>query len=193
MVLKQPAYLKMLIGHGLFILSGIFYSAAWILNGNKDFMAGYPEKLFFILSFFCGLGAVSLIALSIGELSLLINESPLKVRYFLTGGFIFSIVTYLIITYLFKREPTSEIFIIMIWTVLETCAVLVLSQNGWLSFRQTLISGILVFLCTAVSLVCYTIHYILQVKERFINGLVPYFTVSLCMLIIGVFMIISED
>jgi hypothetical protein len=183
-----------LAGHFLFALSGASYSLFWIWNDS--YIVNSNQKaagIFIAVSFVAGILALFFLISSTSFLSQSAEEGKLKLIYIVIFSVLFFILSLIITTAFFHRMITSELFLVMLWFAIEACVITVLNQNNLLSNTQSILSYIMVIIALAVSLYCYTVHYILDGFARFINGLIPYLAISVIMLIIGVLLIIHNS
>jgi len=184
----KKEYLSILIGHLLFILSGIFYSVFWVM---QEYSADSFSTFFLYGSVLSGLVAIVLIAYCIQSLSLATSGRKFKVTYIFVFGFIFFLIALAVTGIGFARVFTSELFLIVLWASVEFSAIFAIARGKWLSAFKTISSIILISISLAIGLVCYTLHYSFQGVVRFYNGLIPYLTISAAMFIIGLLILFS--
>ena len=175
---------ELVFGHISIVISGIFYSTGWILT-YKISLSGLPDILI-LLSLFTGLCAIILIVIGISKMQI-IPKKKIKTWHIVLSCIILFITAYVITISLYNRQPTSELFLIFVWLLLETCSIHALFYGMRISIIQTIISLFLMIISLIIGLVCYTIHYKLSSEASFINGLIPYFVFSSTTAIIAVF------
>ena len=102
---------------------------------------------------------------------------------------VLGIISYMILLFvsanLFHRQVTSELFIIVGWTVLELCIVGTLYRYGAIG-RGNLaayITGIIIV--TVLSMVCYLLYYDLEYVKGYIDGMIPLILTGIMMVIIN--------
>ena len=102
---------------------------------------------------------------------------------------VLGIISYMVLLFvsanLFHRQVTSELFIIVGWTVLELCLVGTLYRYGIIG-RGNLaahITGIIIV--TVLSMVCYLLYYDLEYVKGYIDGMIPLILTGVMMVIIN--------
>jgi len=188
----KSSFIRIVAGHILIILSGVFYSVYWILQyyrqNSKPFIF---SPLLIIISLILGISGALLLAFSLNDISGQITHQ-FKIRHILLLTTGFFIISFFITSFVFHRQFTSEIFFIVLWAGIEISCIYAFFNLHWFSLPQFIVSLVLAFICLSVSMVCYTIHYTLPERERFINGLIPYIVVSLYMLINMIILITNK-
>ena len=192
--MKNYIFIGVLLGHFFMILSGVSYSFSWILNYG-GFDSNYSPLAGLLISASLLTGIIGIILLSNCIFTLYNSVATgtfIKPGLILLSGMIFFFIALIVTTVAFKRFLTSELILISIWTTLETIVILVLYKSRWLSKLQSVLSFILVIISALIGLFCYTIHYGLSGYIQFVNGLIPYFVISIFNIIIILLLLLKR-
>ncbi len=174
---------EIIAGHILIILSGITYAAYWIIDYyTRDSRPNALIALLFIVSLLSGLLGAGILVHTESGLSTQITRN-FGIRHIVIIAAACFILSLVITSLFFHRQFTSEILFIFMWAGVEAVCLYVFFCLEVFTVPQFIISVILYIICLSVSMVCYVIHYSLEGWTRFINGLIPYGTVSLYMLL----------
>ena len=90
-----------------------------------------------------------------------------------------------------KRPFTSELPLLLIWTCLELCALIVAWHLQFLSRIELGICALLAALSALLGLLCYSVYYLIAGRARFLDGLIPYLAISLSMAVTTVFLFLG--
>lgn len=174
-----------LSGHFLLILSGIAYSMAWILNySGGAYSESAAAGILIFGSLLLGIIGIIILINCITILSENIKNKKLKIRHIFLAGVIFFILALIVTTIGFKRIFTTELILITLWTFLEISVIYAIHYSQCLSKPQTIFAVFLIAVSVLTGIFCYTIHYTLSGFIQFLNGLIPYMTVSIVNIII---------
>jgi len=180
---RPPAeFRRLLVSHGLFVLSGTTYSVYWVLQET----APGPAVLWtFLLALVFGIGGAT------GECAGVMAAGPetssnsrLGLRHIVGACVALLVVTYVLTTVVMGRVFTSELVFVMGWATLELCSLHEARRRGWLSRRGAFAATTLVVLALAFGLVCYAVYFLLESRAQFYAALIPYGVVSLAMLFV---------
>ena len=92
------------------------------------------------------------------------------------------LVTYLI----FKRQVTTELFLIVGWAVLELCAVNVLYGMGQFQLTGAVVFAVIIAAAALISLICYIFYYKLGQTAGYIDGMIPLILAAVVMSVITI-------
>lgn len=101
----------------------------------------------------------------------------------LIGGVIVYIVLLAATRLILNRQVTTELFLIVGWTVLMFLEMNALFAQGQYTRTAAIVMLVVTVIAAAVSLVCYLLYYNLDSMRGFVDGMVP-------LLIIGVMMVV---
>ena len=163
----------LLTGNWIMALCGVFYLAWWVVVFRPPKPRNSPVGWALLaLAFLAGIAGFYLMGRTLAEPLPNARPGVPGLRIVLAGA-----VAYAVLlagtTLIFHRQVTSELLIIVAWTVLELCAVNFLYRCGALSPSGTLSLACLILSAAASSLVCYLLYYCLPYTPGFIAGCVP--------------------
>ncbi len=102
------------------------------------------------------------------------------------AGIISYVLLLAITSKLLYRQVTSELFIIIGWTVLELCFVNAMYRCGIIEKEAVvgLFAGIIVV--AVLSIICYLLYYKLEYVKGYYDGMIPLVLVGIMVAIIDV-------
>lgn len=177
-----------LTGQTLLIVCCIFYMIWWYRgyqpNVEVDRIGGLN-------------GCLLLITTVLGVSGILFSLMPTpetvgtkyRQMYIIVGGIAAYIILMMITKYIFGRIVTSELFLIVGWTMLELSLLNRLSGSGLLSGTKLLIVYVSIALAFIISMVLYVAYYRMEDNAAFYSAMVPLVTeaVSMGVLIMMIF------
>ena len=172
---------KILTGNLLFTGCCVVYLIWWCVAFRPGASAPMSIKsLLFFATFFLGAAGMTMIARGC-----LASEG---VHF---GGIIAAgIAVYIILLFgtqaLFHRQVTTELLLIVFWTVMEVCAVFVLSAEGIFLGRSFAVICMVILVAALVGIICYLKYYELPPMPAFYDGMVPLILFALVMVGISV-------
>ncbi len=110
----------------------------------------------------------------------------ISLKAIMIAGIVSYIVLLMVSSKLLHRQVTSELFIIIGWTVLELCLVGTVYRFGNMVITSltALFAGIIV--AAVLSLVCYLLYYKLEYVKGYYDGMIPLILTGVMMVIINV-------
>lgn len=163
---------QIVIGNILFIVCCGFYLAWWLLAFKPDSaITGIKTGWLLLPACFAGLLGV-ILALS-GILAKTPGRPLLPRGFILFGGIALFCILLAVTVLLLRRPATSELLLIVGWSMLAVAEINTLFGAGFFSHRLSVgfLTGIGVVLI--VSLVCYTLYYRLDSRAGYIDGMIP--------------------
>lgn len=155
-------------------IGALFYTFWWLSafkpSGNTGWTSGLSGILFLFLALF-GLGGVGLTIYGIHGLPLP-SAWPGSGTLSLTALIIYFILLF-ITSKIFGRIPTTELLLIVCWTLLETLALGVLFEAKSLSLLSFLLSALCIGAATLLSFGSYMIYYKIDEETAYILGAIP--------------------
>lgn len=163
----------LLTGNWTMALCGVFYLAWWIVVFRPPKPRSVPAGWALLaLAFLTGITGLYLMGRTLTEPFPDAHPGIRGLWIVLTGA-----VAYVLLlagtTFIFHRQVTSELLIIVAWTVLELCAVNFLYRYGGLSQGASWTLAGIVLASALASLVCYLLYYRLPYTAGFIAGCFP--------------------
>lgn len=178
---------ELLYGNRSMIACVCCYLAWWIITFRPPAPKGsLMGSVFLMGAFLSGIGGIFLIVHGIINMA----DKPVANSFIPVWIIpVLGIIAYMILLFisanLFHRQVTSELFIIVGWTVLELCFVGTLYRYGAIG-RGNLAANITgIIIVTVVSMVCYLLYYDLEYVKGYIDGMIPLILTGLMMYIIN--------
>ncbi|MCD8148675.1 MAG: hypothetical protein LUE92_03720 [Clostridiales bacterium] len=176
---------QILTGNFFLILCSAFYLAWWIVafrpvgavRGMKSGWLLLPAVVF-------GVAAILQIVRGSGiadSQSVLFSRTAV-----LIGGVIAYIVLLAATRLLLNRQVTTELFLIVGWTVLMFLEVNALFAQGHYSRVSAIIFLTIILIAAVVSLVCYLLYYNLDSIRGYVDGMVPLLIIVVMMFAVTV-------
>ena len=171
-MMEHPAKV-LLTGNWIMALCGVFYLAWWIVAFRPPQPRSTPiSRTLLTLAFLSGIAGFYLMGRTLAAPFPEVRDGIRGLRIVLCGAAAYAVLLAGSVL-IFHRQVTSELLIIVAWTVLELCAVNFLYRCGALSPSGTLSLACLILSAAASSLVCYLLYYRLPYTPGFIAGCVP--------------------
>ncbi len=176
---------QILTGNILLIICCAFYLAWWIMafkptGAVKGMRSGWlllPAVIFgvaTILQIVRGSSAAD-------RQSVLFSQTAV-----LIGGVIVYIVLLAATRLLLNRQVTTELFLIVGWTVLMFLEMNALFAQGQYSRTAAIVMLVVTVFAAAVSLVCYLLYYNLDSMRGYVDGMVPLLIITVMMFAVTV-------
>jgi hypothetical protein len=171
---------EIFVGNLLLFFCSLFYLAWWIVSYRPDSPVRSAAGGFYITAaFITGIAAGAL--MSFGIYSLSHDSKGLPVLFILTGGVVLFLVLLPVTSVVFHRQVTTELTIMHIWVLLEFSAVSVLYGTGRFGTGRTVALATLIGIAFVAGLICYMLHYRLDITARYWNGMIPLITDAVVM------------
>ncbi|MPM75161.1 hypothetical protein SDC9_122152 [bioreactor metagenome] len=127
--------------------------------------------------------------LTVKGMSAVPHETKLfPARSILWGGFAAYFVLLAITCFLFKRQVTTELILIVGWAMMELSEIDALYGAGRFGLKAAVILSVMIGLAAVISLLCYVLYYRLEQTAGYIDGMIPLIIVTLVMAGISVTM-----
>ncbi len=183
---------KILTGNIMMIVCCAFYIAWWLIAFHPDHaVKGFKSGWLLIPAFIFGVYGFSQIIAGIpikeGNVSLFATMVPV------IGGIIAYAVLFIVSLAILKRPVTTELFLIIGWSVLILLEMNSLYSLGYYSKTAAVAVIIITLIAGMISLVCYALYYNLDSVKGYIDGLIPLALAAIVMLAIdcGIFITAS--
>ena len=162
------------IQYGTFSLIAccIFYLIWWSVTFNpmKVFPAP-PKYILFVFTFLAGAGGIAFLLSGVRDLPA--NRGGISNIAVTAAGIIIYFVLLFVSNRLFHRQVTTELALIIAWTVLELCIMNSLYRSGETALNITLLYVIIIIAAAVIGMLCYLAYYNLEDKTAFYTGMVP--------------------
>lgn len=164
----------------LLIICCVFYLTWWLLAFKPTgAIKGMRTGWLLIPAFVTGLAAVILAVKGIASASVGAVLFPHGVL--LWGGVAAYLILLAVTCLLFKRQVTTELFLIVGWTMLALSEINVLYGAGRFSHRLADTFTVVIGAATMISLVCYVLYYKLEAHAGYVDGMIPLLMAALVM------------
>ncbi|MCR4655166.1 MAG: hypothetical protein K5770_02910 [Lachnospiraceae bacterium] len=178
---------ELIYGNRSMITCVICYLAWWIITFKPPAPKGtLTGSLFLIGAFIFGIGGIFLIAHAMIRLMEREIINPFIPMWIIpVAGILFYVILLVLSSGLLHRPVTSELLIIIIWTVLEICFVGTMYRYGFIEngVLSALIAGIIIV--TIISMICYLLYYKLEYVKGYYDGMVPLMLTGIMMAVIN--------
>ncbi len=170
---------QMLTGNLLLVGCCVFYLAWWLIAFRPEgAIKGMKSGWLLIPAFLFGLAAV----MQIVRGSSVDGQAALLSR---TGVVVGGVVAYVALlaasSIILKRQVTTELFLIVGWTVLMFLEVNGLFALGRYSKPAAITVLVIAVAAAVVSFVCYLLYYNLDSVKGYVDGMIPLLLVAVMM------------
>lgn len=160
------------LGNISLILCCVFYLIWWSIAFHPTKTYSSPPK-FILLCITLLFGALGLFLLVRG-----IFETPRErgsiSNWVIVGICVVLYFVLLLLTYfLLHRQVTTELFLIVAWTMLEVCVSNSLYRASVLSGPVAIIHIVVIVIAATIGMLCYLAYYNLEDMKAFYDGMVP--------------------
>lgn len=172
---------KLFWGQLLLILCCALYLAFWSVGYNPHVSFGMaPKAALFACTALCGAGGVFLTVSGINAIS----QKPVPQLVIILAGVGAYVLLLLLSLWIWKRQVTTELALILAWAVLALSTLNALA--GAHAWSRPWLVGIAVCVAVAVagSIVCYLLYYRLPENTAFLVGMVPLILLALVMVFV---------
>ena len=172
---------KVLLGNWLLVICSICYLAWWLITfkppAPKGSMVG---TLILIGAFASGLSGLFFAVTGMASPSEEVIQEGIPGILIIASGIILYAILLLLTRTIFHRQVTSELFIIVGWSVLEAALCNYMYTLGEFSAKEAIICAAVILLVSIISLICYILYYELSYVKGYIDGCIP---LVLCMIV----------
>ncbi|MCD7709034.1 MAG: hypothetical protein LUI02_04075 [Clostridiales bacterium] len=176
---------QMLTGNLSMILCCAFYLAWWIIAFKPvGAIKGMKSGWLLFPAFVFGIAGIAMIILG--------NSKADSENVLFPGmaALIIGIVAYVVLLaatyFILKRQVTTELLLIVGWTVLMFVEMNALFAQGHFSKLPTIILLAITLVAAVVSLVCYLLYYNLGGVAGYVDGMIPLIIVAVMMAVVTV-------
>ncbi len=162
----------------LLILCCAFYLAWWLLAFKPaGAVRGVKTGWLLIPAFVAGLAAIILAVKGIQSASIRVTLFPGGLL--LWGGVAAYFILLTVTALLFKRQVTTELFLVVGWAVLALSEINALYGAGRFSHGPAVAFAVVIGVATLINLVCYVLYYHLGARAGYVDGMIPLLMVAL--------------
>ena len=180
------------IGNWLMVVCAGFYLAWWRITFRPPAPEGTPiGSVCIIMAFVSGIGGIALAAIGMNDTSREPVRASLPGVGIVIGGVILYALLLAFSSRIFHRQVTSELMIIVVWMVLELCALNHWYRYGALQQMAVVMLAILVVLTAIASLICYLQYYRVEYEQGYLIGSIPLVLTGAVMIMINIAVAIS--
>ncbi len=174
---------QMLNGNLLLVTCCVFYLAWWLIAFKPEgAIKGFKSGWLLIPAFIFGLlGVIQITKGSNVSSNLILSRNTI-----LIGGVMAYIILLLGTAIFLKRQVTTELFLIVGWTVLAFLELNALYSLGEFSRTVTILFLVISVIAAIISLVCYLLYYNLDSVKGYIDGMIPLLMVAVMMIAITI-------
>ncbi len=176
---------QMLMGNVLLILCCAFYLAWWLIAFKPvGAVKGMKSGWLLLPAFVFGIAAIIQIVRGSGGEGIRALLIPKMV--ILIGGLAVYIILLIVTRKLMGRPVTTELLLIVGWTVITFLELNALYGLGEYSKAAAVIFMIITVVAAVVGLICYLLYYGLDAKTGYIDGMIPLILIAVMMAVISV-------
>ena len=162
----------------LLIICCVFYLAWWLLAFKPTgAIKGMKTGWLLIPASIAGLAAIILAVKGFQSVSIKIALFPGGLL--LWGGIVAYLILLAVTRLLFKRQVTTELFLIVGWAGLALSEINALYGVGRFSHGMAVVFAIVIGVTSVISLVCYVLYYNLGDRAGYFDGMIPLLMVAL--------------
>ncbi len=174
---------RILTGQTLLVLCCVFYLIWWYRGYRPGAVSGRVSGINGILLLITAILGVAGLTFSLMQVPVITSPKISPMVIVIAG--IVSYFAFLLITrYGFHRIVTTELILIVGWTVLEMTVINRLSAAGMLSVRGFAVMCIVIAAAFLISIVLYVAYYRMEEMKAFYAAMVPLITEASAMAVL---------
>ena len=180
---------RLISGQCLLVLCCVFYLVWWYRGfrpGTTVNRVGGVNGMLLLLTAVLGLAGIALSLMPITEAEARLRISP---AYIIFGGIMIYAILLLVTKYAFHRIVTSELLLIVVWTMLETAVVNWLNSAGYLTGYRLAFMAIVLMTAFVISIILYVADYRMEEMKAFYAAMFPLVTEAAVMIVLVVFLL----
>ena len=176
---------ELLLGNIVLIGCCIVYLLWWSIafNPMRSYPIGPKVLLFIVIVLLAIVGLYFIIG---SMLDMDYSVSGISNFYIIIAGVLSYVVLFLLTYFLMHRQVTTELALIVGWTVLELCLVNSIYRVGSIDSTLLIILSIVIVIGAIIGMVCYSMYYSLYKTTAFYCGMVPLIVCAIIMALIDV-------
>ncbi len=163
---------QMLIGNLLLIACCVCYLLWWILAFKPEgAIKGMRSGWLLIPAFVLGIAAI--VAIVIGSNGVDAKDRLIPTAAILLVGLAAYVILLIATWIVLKRPVTTELLLIVGWTVLTFLEINALYGLGNFSRTAAIVFFVIVVIAAVVGLICYLLYYGLDARIGYVDGMIP--------------------
>ena len=171
---------QIIIGQVLLIICCIFYLIWWYLGFRPNTTVNRMGGINGILLLLTAILGISGITFSLIPTPETINTQYRQLFIVLAGIVVYFFLMFITST-VFHRIVTSELFLIVGWTMLELSLLNRLAGSGILTGSKLVAIYIVIILAFIISMILYVAYYRMEEMKAFYSAMIPLITEGLSM------------
>ena len=183
---------RLISGQCLLVLCCVFYLVWWYRGFRPGItvnrVGGVNGKLLLVTAVL-GLAGVSFSLLSITDTDVSLRFSP---TFILFSGIMTYVLLLLVTKYAFHRIVTSELLLIVVWTMLEAAVINWLNSGGYLTGYRLAFMVIVLMAAFVISIILYVAYYRMEEMKAFYAAMVPLVTEAAAMIVLVGFLLTTQ-
>ena len=171
---------RVMIGQMLLILCCIFYLIWWYRGFRPNVIVsrvGGVNGILLMITAVLGLAGIFISMTHIPA----VTKPKIDSSVIVLGGIVLYIGLLLVTRFVFRRIVTTELILIVGWTVLELTVINRLNAAGYLSEGKFFAICIVIAIAFLISMVLYVAYYRMEEMKAFYAAMVPLITESVAM------------
>ena len=174
---------RVMIGQMLLILCCIFYLIWWYRGFRPNVIVSRVGGVNGILLMITAVLGLAGIFISMTHISA-VTKPKIDSSVIVMGGIVLYIGLLLVTRLVFRRIVTTELILIVGWTVLELTVINRLNAAGYLSEGKFFAICIVIAIAFLISMVLYVAYYRMEEMKAFYAAMVPLITESVAMAVL---------
>ena len=174
---------RIIVGQILLILCCIVYLVWWYRGFRPGITVnriGGMNGALLAITAILGISGV-VFSLLPSDKDVLWKTNPL---FIIAGGIISYIVLLFVTRYMFDRVVTSELFLIIGWTMLETAVINRLNAEGMLGETEFTAMCVIIAAAFVISMILYVAYYKMEEMKAFYAAMIPLITEGAAMAVL---------
>ena len=182
-----------LIGNWMMVVCAAFYLAWWRITFRPPAPEGTPiGNLCLAMAFLSGIAGIVLSVLGMNRTSGDPSGAGVSKIAIVIGGVIAYVLLLALSSMALHRQVTSELMIIILWTVLELCVLDHWSQYCGMTVRAAVTLAVIVILAAILSLICYMLYYRVSYEQGYLIGSIPLLITGCVMIVINIAAVLTR-
>ena len=180
---------RLLTGQCALILCCFFYLIWWYRGfrpGVTVNRIGGVNGILLAVTAVLGLTGIKLSLDSIMDTEGKLPMSPLSIIFV---GIIAYVLLLLVTKFVFHRIVTSELLLIVVWTMLEAAVINWLNARGYLTGFRLAVMVIVLILAFVISIILYVAYYRMEEMKAFYAAMIPLVTEAAAMIVLVVLLV----
>lgn len=163
------------------IVCCVLYLIWWTVAFNPTRKAPMaPKVILFIFTLLAG--CIGVLYLLQGSGVLPKTRGSISSLQLIIVGVVAYVVLLLLSYFLLHRQVTTELFLIVGWTILQLCVLNSLYRAEIMGSAPAIISSIIIVVAAIIGMLCYLAYYELESMKAFYDGMIPLILFAVVMI-----------